>query len=102
MIAGGLETALVRAILLLAVYRGLRQIHVPRYPLRGIEGVGLAGRFAVDAGQAGEVLRLGRQPGLNSLQAASQRRAASRSGTEMQAQSAPRDSTTAFTVCNRI
>jgi hypothetical protein len=42
--------AVVGALLLLAVNRNLRAVHVQHDPLWGIEGFRLADEFAVDAG----------------------------------------------------
>jgi hypothetical protein len=74
-IAGGLEVIVVRAILLLAVHRNLGRVHIQHDPLLCIDGLYLADEFAVDTGQATEVLPLGQHLRLKSLQAGSQRRA---------------------------
>ena len=49
------------------------RVHVQHDPLRGIDSFRLADEFAVDAGQALEVLLLRQHLGLKSLQAGSQR-----------------------------
>ena len=56
-----------------SVHRNLGRVHVQHYALWRI-GFSLADEFAVDAGQALEVLLLGQHLGLKSLQAGSQRR----------------------------
>ena len=68
MIAGGLEVAVVRAVLLLAVHWNLGAVHVQHDPLRGIQSFSLTDKFAVDAGQACEILFLGQHLGLKALQ----------------------------------
>jgi hypothetical protein len=72
MIAGGLEVAVVGAVLRLAVHRDLGRVKVRHDPLRGIEGFRLDAEFAVDAGQAAEVLLLGHHLRLNRLRAGGQ------------------------------
>ena len=66
----------VRAVLLLAVHRNLGAVHVQLYPLWRTDSLGLANEFAVEAGQATEVLLLGQHLGHKSLQTGSQRRSA--------------------------
>jgi hypothetical protein len=51
------------------------RVHIQHYPLLRIDGLGLGDEFAVDSGQAAEVLLLGQHLGLERLQAGSQRRA---------------------------
>jgi hypothetical protein len=74
-VAGGLEVAVVGALLLLAVDRNLRAVRVQHDPLRGIDSFHLADEFPVNAGQPGEVLLLGKYFGLERLQARGQGRA---------------------------
>ena len=50
-------------------------VHIQHDPLLGIDGFRLGDQFAVDAGQATEVLLLGQHLGLKGLQAGGQRRA---------------------------
>jgi hypothetical protein len=52
----------------------LGAVHVQHYPLWRIDGLGLGDEFAIDAGQATEVVLLGQHLGLKSLQAGGQRR----------------------------
>ena len=75
-IAGGLEVAVVSALLLLAIHRDLGGVHVQYDALWGMEGFRLGDQFAVDAGQAAEVLVLGQHLGLKGPQARGQRRLA--------------------------
>ena len=74
-ITGGLEVAVVRAILLLTVNRNLSAVHVQHDPPRGIDGFRLGDEFAVDAGQTAEVILLGQHLGVKGLQARGQCRA---------------------------
>ena len=55
-IAGGLEVTVMRAILLLTVHRNLGRVLIQHDPLLPIDGFYLADEFAVDIGQATEVL----------------------------------------------
>jgi hypothetical protein len=68
--------AVVRAILLLTVHRDPGRVHIQRYPLLCIDGLGLADEFAVDAGHTAEVLLLGQNLSLKRLQTGGQCRAA--------------------------
>ena len=61
MIAGGLEVAVVGALLLLAIYRNLGAVHVQHYALRRFDAFRLADQLAIDRGQPGEILFLGEQ-----------------------------------------
>ena len=65
--------AVVRAVLLLTVHGDLGRVHVQHDPQPGNQGFRLGDQFAVDAGQAAEVLLLGQHLRLERLQAGSQR-----------------------------
>ena len=72
--AGRLEVAVVRTVLLLAIHRNLGRVHVQHVPLGGIQNFCLADEFPVTAGQPGEVLLLSQYLGFKRLQAATQGR----------------------------
>ena len=58
MITRGLEVPVVGALLLLAVHRKLRAVHVQHHPLGGIEGFGFGNQLAIDRRQTDTVLFL--------------------------------------------
>jgi hypothetical protein len=62
--AGGHEMPVVGALLLLPVYWNLGRVQVQHDAWRRLGGFRLANKFAVDAGQADEVLLLGQHLGL--------------------------------------
>jgi hypothetical protein len=73
-IAGVLEVADVRAVLLLPVHRNFGAAHVQHYALWRFKDFRLGDQLAIDRGQPSEILVLGEQVSLECLQARRQSR----------------------------